>query len=125
MTQEFAALGKPMNQPSKTLDSFPRPAHVTLVKFTSNELTSHCPVTGQPDFYHLEIEYQPDRLCVESKSLKLYLWSFRDERMFAETLAGIIAQDMVAALDPIACKVTLMQSVRGGLELTAVAEIKR
>ena len=125
MRQEFRALGRPMNVPSKELDTFAKPDHVTLVRFTSDELTSFCPVTGQPDFNKVEIEYQPDQICVESKSLKLYLWTFRDEQIFGEGLASTIAQDIVAALNPFYCKVTLTQSIRGGLQMTAVAEIKR
>lgn len=125
MTYDFKALGRPMNKPSKELDTFTKPAHVTLVRFTSDELTSFCPVTGQPDFNKVEIEYQPDQLCVESKSLKLYLWTFRDEPIFGEGLASTIAQDLVTALKPIYCKVTLTQNVRGGLQMTAVAEMKQ
>ncbi|MEZ4619428.1 MAG: preQ(1) synthase [Caldilineaceae bacterium] len=123
MTNEFRALGRPMTAPSKELDTFAKPEYVTLVRFTSDELTSFCPVTGQPDFNHVEIEYQPDKLCVESKSLKLYRWTFRDDQIFGEGLASTIAQDLVAALQPLSCKVTLTQSVRGGLQMTAVAEI--
>lgn len=125
MTYDFNALGKRMNEPTKNLESFPKPDHVTVVRFTSDELTSFCPVTEQPDFNRVEIEYHPDQLCVESKSLKLYLWTFREERIFGEGLAGTIAQDLVDALDPFYCKVTLIQNVRGGLQLTAVAEIER
>ena len=124
MEQEFRALGKPMTAPSKELDTFPRPAHVTLVQFTTDEVTSFCPVTGQPDFNHVTIEYEPDALCVESKSLKLYLWTFRDEQIFGEGLASTIAQDLGKALRPKYCKVTLQQSIRGGLQLTAVAEVR-
>lgn len=121
----FRALGRPMNAPSKELDTFPRPPHVTVVRFHSDELTSFCPVTGQPDFNTVEIAYHPDQLCVESKSLKLYLWSFRDERIFGEALASAIAQDIYSALQPFSCQVTLVQNVRGGLQMTAVAEIAR
>ena len=112
-----------MNQPSKELDTFPAPPHVSRVSFTSDELTSYCPITGQPDFNTVSIEYCPDQLCVESKSLKLYLWTFRDEAIFGEALASTIAQDLTQALQPRYCKVTLQQSIRGGLKLTAVAEI--
>ena len=122
---DFKALGKPMNEPSKDLESFPCPPHVTVVQFTSDELTSFCPVTDQPDFNTVEIEYHPDELCVESKSLKLYLWTFREEHIFGEGLANTIAEDLVAALNPFYCRVTLVQNVRGGLQLTAVAEIER
>jgi 7-cyano-7-deazaguanine reductase len=125
MNQDFKVLGRPMNKPSKDLDTFPTPPYITLVRFTSDELTSFCPVTGQPDFNKVEIEYQPDQLCVESKSLKLYLWSFRDEPIFGEGLASAIAQDLVAAFNPFFCKVTLIQNIRGGMQMTAVAEIRR
>jgi 7-cyano-7-deazaguanine reductase len=125
MTPEFKALGKPMNIPSKELDTFPAPDYVTVVTFTSDELTSFCPVTEQPDYTTVEIEYDPDKLCVESKSLKLYLWTFREERIFGEGLAATIAKDLFDALRPFSCKVTLIQNVRGGMQLTAVAEINR
>lgn len=125
MSEEFHYLGRPTRGPSKELDTFPRPAHVTTVRFTSDELTAVCPITGQPDFYELEIEYAPDGLCLESKSLKLYLWSFRNEGAFAEELAGQIAQHLFDTLQPFTCKVTLTQNVRGGLRLTAIAEINR
>ena len=121
---EFKHLGKPMNQPSKALDTFPTPPHVSWVSFTSDELTSFCPVTGQPDFNSVTIDYEPDQLCVESKSLKLYLWTFRDEPIFGEGLASVIAQDLCKTLHPKYCKVTLRQNIRGGLQLTAVAEIR-
>ena len=123
MEYDFEALGKKVTGPSKELETFPKPEHVTVVRFTSDELTSFCPVTGQPDFNTVEIEYHPDDLCVESKSLKLYLWSFRDECLFGETLASTLAADLEQALTPRYCRVTLMQNIRGGLQLTAVAEI--
>ena len=121
-TSEFRHLGRRSGGPSKELDTFPSPDHVTCVRFESDELTSLCPVTGQPDFNRVVIEYRPAGRCVESKSLKLYLWSFRDQRVFAETLADIIAGDLFAAVSPSYCRVTLTQSVRGGLALTATAE---
>lgn len=121
----FKALGKDMTKPSKDLETFPKPANVTVVRFTTDELTNFCPVTGQPDFNTLEIEYCPVRLCVESKSLKLYLWTFREEAIFGEGLASTIAQDIYDALAPSYCKVTLEQGIRGGLQMTAVAEVKR
>jgi 7-cyano-7-deazaguanine reductase len=122
---DFKALGKATSGPSKDLETFPKPAHITTVTFTTDEVTSFCPVTGQPDFNTVEIEYVPDLLCVESKSLKLYLWTFRDEAIFGEGLASSIAQDVFEALQPFSCKVTLAQSIRGGLQMTAVAEVKR
>ena len=125
MTLDFKALGKPMNKPSKDLERFPAPARVTEVRFTSDELTSFCPVTGQPHFSHVEIVYAPDQWCVESKSLKLYLWTFREEPLFGEQLAHTLVEDIYAALAPWRCRVTLTQHVRGGLQLTAVAERSR
>lgn len=125
MTLDFKKLGKPDNQPSKDLETFPAPANVTLVSFTTDELTSFCPVTAQPDFNTVTIEYVPDQLCVESKSLKLYLWTFRDEQIFGEGLAHTIANDIDAALEPKSVKVTLVQSIRGGLKMTAIAEVNR
>lgn len=116
--QEFEFLGKRTSQPSKHLDTFPNPGNVNFVKFESNELTSFCPVTGQPDFSIVTIEFTPEKLCIESKSLKLYLWSFRDEAIFAEGLANKITDDIFEAAQPYWCKVTLVQNVRGGLQLT-------
>jgi 7-cyano-7-deazaguanine reductase len=123
MEYDFKALGRPVNAPSKELETFAKPQHVTVVRFASDELTSFCPVTEQPDFNTVEIEYWPRELCVESKSLKLYLWSFREERIFGEGLASTIAADITEALEPYFCRVTLIQNIRGGMQLTAVAEI--
>lgn len=123
MSTEFRYLGQRVTEPSKELDTFPAPEHVTSVKFVTDEVTSFCPVTAQPDFNHVTIEYVPHKLCVESKSLKLYLWTFREEPIFGEGLANTIAQDIFAALQPHHCKVTLTQGIRGGLQMTAVAEL--
>lgn len=123
MEIKFKSLGQNTTGPSKELESFPQPAHVTRVAFRSRELTSNCPVTGQPDLYAVEIVYHPAGLCLESKSLKRYLWSFRQESLFAETLADTIAQDVVNATGAAYCRVTLVQNVRGGLELETVAEM--
>jgi 7-cyano-7-deazaguanine reductase len=123
--ENFKYLGHKVNAPSKQLDTFEKPANVTVVKFESNELTGFCPVTHQPDFYKISIEFEPDKLCIESKSLKLYLWSFRNEAIFAEGMANIIVDDIYKVIKPVWCKVTLIQNVRGGLELSVVAERKR
>lgn len=121
---EFNYLGKKVNAPSKKLDTFEAPAHVQTVKFESNELTSFCPVTHQPDFNQVVIEFAPDKLCIESKSLKLYLWSFREEAIFAEGLANTIATDIYEAIKPHWCRITLTQNIRGGMQLSVVAERK-
>lgn len=122
---EFRKLGKPVRGPSKDLDIFPKPVGVTLVRFTTDEVTSLCPVTGQPDFSTVILEYSPDHSCIESKSLKLYFWSFRGEALMAEGLASVIVADIVKAIDPRWVKVEVRQNVRGGLQLTAVAERHR
>ena len=121
---EFTYLGKKVNEPSKKLDTFAAPANVQTVKFESNELTSFCPVTHQPDFNTVIIEFAPDKLCIESKSLKLYLWSFREEAIFAEGLANTIANNIFDAIQPKWCKITLTQNIRGGMQLCVVAERK-
>jgi 7-cyano-7-deazaguanine reductase len=119
---QFRYLGKKVSKPSKKIDTFETPKNVSFIKFESNELTSFCPVTGQPDFSQFILEYRPKDKCVESKSLKLYLWSFREEAIFAEGLANQIVCDIFEAIAPHWCKVTIIQNIRGGLQLTAVAE---
>jgi 7-cyano-7-deazaguanine reductase len=90
------------------------------VEFTTNELTATCPITGQPDFYELNLRYRPKESLIESKSLKLYLWGFRDRGIFAEDLAATLLKDLVAACDPVEMTVDLTQQVRGGLQIRTV-----
>jgi 7-cyano-7-deazaguanine reductase len=120
--KEFVALGHAGSEHYAGLESFPNPgvAHVEMV---SDELTAVCPITGQPDFYVAAIEYEPDALCLESKSLKLYLARFRDEGAFCEALAVRIRDDVARALDLSQERVTvrLEQKARGGITITAVA----
>jgi 7-cyano-7-deazaguanine reductase len=122
---EFQALGKMVTAPRKQLETFAKPEGVAEVTFASDELTSLCPVTKQPDFNSIEIVYTPDRLCLESKSLKLYLWSFRDECAFCESLASTIAHDVFNVTNPFSCRVTIRQNARGGITIKAVAEVVR
>jgi 7-cyano-7-deazaguanine reductase len=91
-----------------------------VVEFTTNELTAVCPITGQPDFYELKLGYRPKEALIESKSLKLYLWGFRDRGIFAEDLAATLLKDLVAACDPVEMTVDLTQQVRGGLQIRTV-----
>jgi 7-cyano-7-deazaguanine reductase len=91
------------------------------VEFTTQELTALCPVTGQPDFYDLKLSYRPKGRLIESKSLKLYLWGFRDRGIFAEDLAATLLEDLVAACEPEEMTVDLTQRVRGGLQIRTVA----
>jgi 7-cyano-7-deazaguanine reductase len=93
------------------------------VRFTSDELTSVCPITGQPDFSTVEIDYQPNLRCIESKSLKLYLWSFRDRPAFCEQLAADIAAEVQRAAEPSHVRVTVTQHTRGGIVTEATAEL--
>jgi 7-cyano-7-deazaguanine reductase len=102
-------------------EAFPAPA-IQQVTCTVTEFTSICPRTGQPDFGSVVITYTPDRLCLESKALKYYCWSFRDEGAFCEDLAARIAEDVIYAVQPKAVRVEVHQSVRGGIALLAVAE---
>ena len=90
------------------------------VEFTTNELTALCPITGQPDFYELKLTYRPNGSLIESKSLKLYLWGFRDRGIFAEDLAATLLKDLVSACDPAEMTVDLTQQVRGGLRIRTV-----
>src|SRR5215213_1836538 len=91
-----------------------------IVEFTTNELPATCPTTGQPDFYELKLSYRPRESLIESKSLKLYLWGFRDRGIFAEDLAATLLEDLVAACDPAEMTVDLTQQVRGGLQIRTV-----
>ena len=101
-------------------EAFPAP-NLQLVTMTGTEFTSLCPKTGQPDFGTVTIEYEPAKLCIESKSLKYYLWSYRDEGAFCESLAAQIADDVVYAIKPRSLTVCVTQSVRGGIALVAEA----
>lgn len=118
---DFKALGKTVRQPSRGLEVFPKPAGVEIIVLDTDEVTSLCPVTGQPDWETVVIEYAPDESCIESKSLKLYLWSFREEGVFCEALASQIAADIHTACRPFWCKVNVTQKPRGGIRISATA----
>jgi 7-cyano-7-deazaguanine reductase len=117
---DFVALGQPGSEAYAGLETFPNPG-VSHVEMTSDELTAVCPVTGQPDLYVATIEYWPGPLCIESKSLKLYLSGYRNEGAFCEALAVRIRDDVAAAaqLEPDKVRVTLRQKARGGITITA------
>lgn len=95
---------------------------VQVVTLEAQEFTSICPKTGQPDFGSVEVEYAPDEKCLESRAFKYYLWSYRDEGAFCETLAARIADDIVYAIAPRGVRVTVRQNVRGGIAIVAEAE---
>ncbi len=111
-------------KPSKTLETFPNrsPGRYYLVTLETDEFTCVCPATGQPDFATIRIQYVPDERIVESKSLKLYFWSYRDEGVFHEHVVNTIIDDLVNALDPHWCQVSGVFDVRGGIGITVEAE---
>jgi len=119
-TDEFVALGHAASEHYAGLETFENPG-VTRVELTSDELTAVCPITGQPDMYVATIEYTPASLCLESKSLKLYLARYRNEGHFCEALAVRIRDDVAEALGLAAdrVEVTLTQKARGGITITA------
>ena len=110
-------------QPSKKLETFPNhdPGRRYTVTLTTDEFTCVCPATGQPDYGTLTIQYIPDKKIVESKSLKLYLWSYRNEGIFQEQLVNTVCDDLVKTLDPHWLEVTGAFKARGGITLTVVA----
>jgi 7-cyano-7-deazaguanine reductase len=119
---DFVALGHPGSDHYAGLETFPNPG-VSQVEMKSDELTAICPVTSQPDLYVAAIEYWPGPLCIESKSLKLYLSGFRNESHFCEALAVKIRDDVATALalPPDKVRVTLTQKARGGITITATS----
>ncbi len=124
-SRPLTILGSTVRHPVEHVEVFPAPAQVTSVRFTNDELNSICPVTQQPDLSTVIIEYVPDQWCVESKSLKLYLWGFRERAVFAEALSAEIAAEIMQSAQPRSVKVTITQRPRGGIEVQAVAELAR
>jgi 7-cyano-7-deazaguanine reductase len=122
MEQEFVALGHAGSDAYAGLEAFANPG-VEVVELVSDELTAVCPITSQPDFYTATIQYRPRELCLESKSLKIYLSRFREQGAFCEALAVQIRNEVAAALelDAADVKVTLVQKPRGGITITASA----
>lgn len=113
-------------QPSKELNTFenPQPQRDFTIRIDVPEFTCLCPMTGQPDFATLTLEYIADKLCVELKSLKMYTWSFRDEGAFHEAVTNQILDDLVSALSPRFMRLTAKFNVRGGIYTTVIAEHK-
>ena len=111
-------------RPSKDLETFdnPQPARDYSIRIRVPEFTCLCPKTGQPDFATLLFEYVPDRLCVELKSLKLYVWAFRDQGAFHEAVTNEILDDLVNLIEPRFMRLTAEFNVRGGIYTTVVAE---
>lgn len=125
--QEFRALGHGPVPATRQLEVFPSrsaPGSLT-VTMECTEFTCRCPVTNQPDWAHISIVYVPNKHVLESKSLKLYLETFREQGIFHEHLAQLILDDLVAALDPCECAVTVHFNVRGGIAISAEARWAR
>jgi 7-cyano-7-deazaguanine reductase len=111
-------------KPTKQLDTFPNPnpERDYEIAFEAPEFTCLCPMTAQPDSATIRIRYVPDQRCVELKSLKLYLWSFRDEGTFHEAVTNRIANDLIAALDPRYLEVEGDFYIRGGIKTKVKVE---
>ncbi|HEX9390742.1 MAG TPA: preQ(1) synthase [Usitatibacteraceae bacterium] len=125
VTAHLTKLGdKPASRPTKQLEVFPNPAphRDFLIHMELPEFTCLCPKTGQPDFATLYLDYIPDKRCVELKSLKLYIWSFRNEGTFHEAVTNEILDDIVKATGPRFARLTAKFWVRGGIFTTVVAE---
>ncbi|MCP3957602.1 MAG: NADPH-dependent 7-cyano-7-deazaguanine reductase QueF [bacterium] len=122
MTIELKHLGKPSNEPVDEVDLIPWTGGPIVVRLDCAELTSLCPVTGHPDYAAIEIEYAPEQHLVETKSLKLYLWRFRDQRAFNEELVDQIAGDLYQQIEPRWLRVTGRFHPRGGIAVTVTAE---
>jgi 7-cyano-7-deazaguanine reductase len=116
-----------MAEPSTHLETFanPTPERDYAIRMTIPEFSCLCPKTGQPDFATLKLEYVPDQRCVELKSLKLYIWSFRDRGAFHEAVTNEMLNDLVAATAPRFMRLVAEFNVRGGIFTTIVAEHRR
>ena len=114
----------PPSAPSKELQVFPNPARQRdyVIQFQIPEFTCNCPLTGQPDFAHFTIDMVADKLCVELKSLKMYMWSYRNEGAFHEKVTNDIVDDIVKATQPRFIRITAKWYVRGGIYTNVVAE---
>ena len=105
------------------LETFPTPPGVTRVTCISDEVTAVCPITGQPDWYVVEVTYRPDKVCVESKTVKLFLQSYRNEGHFCEAFASIVAHEFQKALLAHGVHVKITQKARGGVSIVAEAVV--
>jgi 7-cyano-7-deazaguanine reductase len=121
---DLTLLGKGPTKPQRKLETFPNryPERETTVTFQCTEFTCLCPITGQPDFASLEISYVPDKLILESKSLKLYLWTYRDVGIFHEELVNELLDALHDCLRPRWIEVTGHFNVRGGIAIDVTAE---
>jgi 7-cyano-7-deazaguanine reductase len=126
-TEGVTMLGKEIKGPVRQLEAFPNqsPHRKYTVTLECPEFTCLCPITGQPDFANITIRYIPDQKIVESKSLKLYLWSYRNEGAFHEHVTNVILDDLVKVLDPHFCEVIGDFAVRGGIAIKVEARYEK
>jgi 7-cyano-7-deazaguanine reductase len=112
------------SKPADSIETFanPAPDHDYTIRMTIPEFTCLCPRTGQPDFATLDLEYVPDRLCIELKTLKLYIWSFRDRGAFHEAVTNEIIDLLARAVAPRFMRLTARFSIRGGISTHVIAE---
>jgi len=112
------------SRPSRELETFPNPAPQRdyTIRMSLPEFTCLCPLTGQPDFARLQLEYVPDQRCIELKSLKLYIWSFRDRGAFHEAVANEVLSHLAGTVAPRFMRLTARFNVRGGIGTTVVVE---
>ena len=124
---ERQAPANPPSAPSKELQVFanPAPRRDYVIQFQIPEFTCHCPLTGQPDFAHFTIDMVADQLCVELKSLKMYMWSYRNVGAFHEKVTNDIVDDIVTASRPRFIRITAKWYVRGGIYTNVVAEHRK
>lgn len=128
-TEGVTMLGKDVDprQPIRQLEAFPNqtPDRKYTVTLVCPEFTCVCPMTGQPDFATITIKYVPDQKILESKSLKLYLWSYRNEGVFHEHITNIILDDVVNVLQPHSCEVVGEFAPRGGIAINVEAKYEK
>ena len=125
--KDLTLLGGKTAGPIKQLETFPNHhrGREYMITMETEEFTTLCPLTGQPDFAKILIQYIPDQKILESKSLKFYLWSFRDRGGFHEHVSNEILDDIVSALEPIFCKVQADFTVRGGISIKIETEYRK
>jgi len=122
-TTGLSQLGGGPSKPSRTIETFPfrHAGNHTIVTFKCTEFTCFCPLTGQPDYATIDIRYQPRDRAIESKSLRNYLWSYRDSGVFHEDVANLILDDLHSQCQPAWMEVTVHFNVRGGIAIDVVA----
>jgi 7-cyano-7-deazaguanine reductase len=118
---QLTKLGNPDAQPDRRIEAFPIDDPTQVITLECGEFTCRCPITGQPDWATITIEYRPAKRAIETKSLKLYLETFREEGIFHEHLATQLRDELVAALDPVTLTVTVNFNARGGIAVQAAS----